>query len=137
MKLNDFLSMPELYKKIEHDQAVVNAMRARLYSPKGLDTREKVQASASGPELNDIVIDMQIRIDKQVAYLDGLRKEAEALINSKVTGDEQLILLLHYVDFISWADIVAITDKSPATVYRYRSGAIDKLFNITEVFKKE
>ena len=124
----DFIAIPARYAEIERDRKRVAAMRARLYSPKGLDTREKVQSSGHDSMLADTVIDMQQKVDEKAEAFNEVIAEAEQLIYEHLTGDLLFIMRLRYVDVLSWEDISKVSLYSPATLYRYRREAIAILF---------
>lgn len=125
----EFLSLPELYKRLKKDTERVNNMRDRLYTPKGLDTRDKVQSSGGKSMLAEIVIDMQQKLDDRMADFNRMKVEAAAMIADKLDDDTALVIRLRYVECISWSEIQAILDCSPATLYRCRKTAIHVLFN--------
>lgn len=124
----EFLSLPELYKQLKKDTERVNNMRDRLYTPKGLDTRDKVQSSGKSM-LAEIVIDMQQKLDARISDFNRMTAEAAAMIADKLDDDTALVIRLRYVECISWSEIQAILDCSPATLYRCRKTAIHVLFN--------
>lgn len=125
----EFLSLPVLYKQLKKDTERVNNMRDRLYTPKGLDTRDKVQSSGGKSMLAEIVIDMQQKLDTRKADFNRMKVEAAAMIADKLDDDTALVIRLRYVECISWSEIQAILDCSPATLYRCRKTAIHVLFN--------
>ena len=125
----EFLSLPVLYKQLKKDTERVNNMRDRLYTPKGLDTRDKVQSSGGKSMLAEIVIDMQQKLDDRITDFNRMKVEAAAMIADKLDDDTALVIRLRYVECISWSEIQAILDCSPATLYRCRKTAIHVLFN--------
>ena len=125
---SELLALPDMYNRIEQDKLRVHNMRARLYSPKGLDTRDKVQSSGGNNMLAETVIDMQQKLDKRINDFDIMRAEADKLIAGKLSDDTALVMRLRYVDCFNWSEISAMLDYSPATLYRYRRTALKILF---------
>ena len=125
----DFIKLPDIYADIERDRKRIDLMRSRLYSPKGLDTRDKVQSSGGANMLAEIVIDLQQKLDARVDVYEALKAEADDLIKSKLDDDTALVMRLRYIEAITWSEIAAILDYSEATLYRYRRQALDKLFS--------
>lgn len=125
---SELLALPDMYNRIEQDKLRVHNMRARLYSPKGLDTRDKVQSSGGNNMLAETVIDMQQKLDKRINDFDIMRAEADKLIAGKLADNTALVMRLRYVDCFNWSEISAILDYSPATLYRYRRTALKILF---------
>lgn len=128
MTKTELLKLPDIYLRIEQDKQRIHNMRARLYSPKGLDTRDKVQSSGGNGMLAETVIDMQQKLDKRISEFDTLRAEADKMIAGRLKDDTALVMRLRYVDCCNWAEISAMLDYSPATLYRYRRIALDILF---------
>ena len=126
---NDFIKLPDIYNELERDRRRVDIMRSRLYSPKGLDTRDKVQSSRGANMLAEIVIDLQQKIDARTEAYEYMKAEADGLIQSKLQDEVALIMRLRYIEAINWSEIAAMLDYSPATLYRYRRQALDILFN--------
>ena len=124
---DDLNRIPELAKEIDSEQARVDAMRAKLYSPHGFDTKEKVQTSGSQDTLADLVIDLQQQVDDKRSELVGMIQLAKELINH-LKGEDRVIMLLRYVDCESWQDISEILNYSLPTLYRRRSELLDILY---------
>ena len=128
MTEEEFLKLPGIYERIKQDTARIEKMRARLYSPKGLDTRDKVQTSGGSNMLAETVIDLQQKLDAKVEAFNKLTAEAGLMISDNLEGDTALVMRLRYVDCFSWAEISAMLDISEPTLYRYRRVALEIIF---------
>ena len=130
MTKDELLKLPEIYAGIERDRKRIDIMRSRLYSPKGLDTRDKVQSSGGNSMLAETVIDLQQKLDARVREADRLRAEADRMISRELSDsiDLALVMKLRYIQCLSWAHISEWLQYSPATLYRYRREALSILF---------
>lgn len=128
MTKEELLALPGIYEKIRQDSVRIQKMRARLYSPKGLDTRDKVQSSGGNSMLAEVVIDLQQKLDARADAFNRLTAEAGELISDNLEGNSALVMRLRYVDCFNWSEIAAMLDLSPATLYRYRNAALDLIF---------
>lgn len=131
MTRDEFTALPDMAVDIQKRAAQVNRLRNRLISPKGLDTREKVQSSGSGNNMADVLIDMAAELDRVKAEYQSLKAEASDLIDDRLKVCPELILLtsLRYLNNKPWSDVSAIMGYSPATIFRKRDQALDILFN--------
>ena len=79
----------------------------------------------------DVLIDMTADLDALTIQYNGLRAEAEDIIDAKLKEYPELILLtsLRYLSNNKWSDIAAVLGYSPATIYRMNDTAIDIMFN--------
>ena len=125
----ELLSIPRKARDIADEENRIEALRAKLYSPRGLDTSDKVQSSGSQTALADVVIDMRQRLDTKEQELSRLRAEAINLIHgADIDDDERVVLMLRYTECAAWSEITAAIHYSAATVYRIHHAALDKLF---------
>ena len=125
----EFLNIPKLSKEIAEEENRIAVIRAKLYSPRGLDTNEKVQSSGSQTALADVVIDMEQRLEAKKIELSSLRAEALRMIyGADLEDSERLVLMLRYVEDSTWLEITEAIHYSVATVFRIHRAAIDKLF---------
>lgn len=129
MTKDELLKLPDMAASIANEGKRIEAMRARLYSPKGLDTRDKVQSSGGNNMLAETVIDLQNKLDARIEKYEQLRAEAYVMIERALTGDMYYVMSLRYVDALSWAEVASIVNVSAATVYRKHRAALSKLFN--------
>ena len=127
----EFLSIPKMARDIAEEKNRIAVMRAKLYSPRGLDTSDKVQSSGSQTALADIVIDKEQRLESRVCELDRLREEAERIIlgNDILSDDEIMLMLLRYSDCKTWREITETIHYGIATTYRMNRNALDILFD--------
>ena len=125
----EFLTIPKMAREISEEEDRVAVMRAKLYSPRGLDTSEKVQSSGSQSHLADIVIDMEQALDARKAELESLRAEALILIDSaELSVEERALMFLRYAEDRSWRDITETIHYAAATTFRMHRSALDKIF---------
>lgn len=126
----DFLSIPKVAKEIQDEENRIAVMRSKLYSPRGLDTSDKVQSSGSQTALADIVIDMEQKLEARETELERLQVQAQELIQGSelLDGDTIVLMLLRYTANARWSDIAETMHYGIATIYRMHSSAIDILF---------
>ena len=133
MTREELLSIPRRAQDIADEQNRIEVMKAKLYSPRGLDTSDKVQSSGSQTALADIVIDMEQRLDTKRQELSKLREEAANLIyKADIDDDERVVLALRYTEIMTWHEITSAIHYSIATAYRIHRAALDKLFEEVE-----
>ena len=127
----EFLSIPKISKELKDEQNRIAVMRSKLYSPRGLDTSDKVQSSGSQTALADIVIDMEGKLDNKELELRHLQDEARCAIlgNDTLSNDEVMLMLLRYTEGASWQEISETIHYSIAQVFRYHRIALDILFD--------
>ena len=119
--------IPKMAREIEHEKDKIQAMRTRLTSPKGLDTRDKVQTSGSEISLADVVIDAQQMLDKKEQKLRVYQDDARILIK-RLEGEEWQLMTLRYVMALEWTDISRMMNYSARTIYRMHSRVMAELF---------
>ena len=126
----DFLAIPRMAKEIADEENRIAVMRSKLYSPKGLDTSEKVQSSGSQSHLADIVIDMEQALEEKKRELDWLKTEALTLVDEteELSGEERAIMVLRYEEDRTWPEITETIHYAVATVFRMHRTALDKIF---------
>ena len=129
MTKEEFLSIPKRAREIEDEDNRIEVMKSKLYSPRGLDTNEKVQSSGSQTALADVVIDMEQRLEAKKIELSSLRAEALQMIyGAYLTDSERLVLILRYTEDSAWSEITEAIHYSVATVFRIHRAAVEKLF---------
>lgn len=129
MTKEEFLSIPKRAREIEDEDNRIEVMKSKLYSPRGLDTNEKVQSSGSQTALADVVIDMEQRLEAKKIELSRLRAEALQMIyGAYLTDSERLVLMLRYTEDSAWSEITEAIHYSVATVFRIHRAAVEKLF---------
>lgn len=119
--------IPKMAREIEHEKDKIQAMRTRLTSPKGLDTRDKVQTSGSEISLADVVIDAQQMLDKKEQKLRVYQDDARILIK-RLEGEDWQLMTLRYVMALEWTDISRMMNYSARTIYRMHSRVMAELF---------
>lgn len=131
MTREQFIALPDMAADIQRRAAQVNRLRARLTSPKGLDTREKVQSSGGNNNMADVLIDMAAELDNIRAIYQKQLEEAQDLIDDRLKSYPDLILLtsLRYLSNRPWSDIRAIMGYSNATIFRKHDAALAILFD--------
>ena len=129
----ELLSIPQMAREIENEDARIETMRSRLYSPKGLDTTETVQSSGSNQNaLADVVIDLQQKLDEKKMELVRLQNEVVEMIYHELDLEdrERIIFLLRYTErCLGWKDIAAMTHYAESTVYRKHEQVLGKIYS--------
>ena len=124
----EFLTIPKMAREISEEEDRVAVMRAKLYSPRGLDTSEKVQSSGSQSHLADIVIDMEQALDARKAELESLSEALILIDSAELSGEERALMFLRYAEDRSWRDITETIHYAAATTFRMHRSALDKIF---------
>ena len=133
MTRDELLSIPGRARDIADEQNRIEVMKAKLYSPRGLDTSDKVQSSGSQTALADVVIDMEQKLDTKKRELSELINEALSMIyKADLENDERVVLMLRYTEIMSWHEITETIHYGIATAYRIHRAALDKLFKEVE-----
>lgn len=123
------LSIPDTIKELKQEKNRVDALREKLYSPRGLDTSEKVQSSGSQTELADVVIDLEQKLDEKLRMLSVLQREAEAMFREEELAQEDFILMmLRYYEGDSWAEISKAMCWSESTIYRRHHELLEQIY---------
>ena len=141
----EFLTIPKMAREISEEEDRVAVMRAKLYSPRGLDTSEKVQSSGSQSHLADIVIDMEqalagqendlyLRVKTLFGTMDRVIPvgfsigSAAAFAENLALLEERALMFLRYAEDRSWRDITETIHYAAATTFRMHRSALDKIF---------
>lgn len=127
---DELLKIPQLAKEIASDADRIEAMRSALTSPKGFDSREKVQTSGSQDSaLVDVIIDLEQQLDEKRGMLSVLKRQAQAAINmTGLTGDDSILMQLRYVHVYSWETVEQLMHYSRATVFRRHSEVLKIMY---------
>lgn len=127
---DELLSIPPLAREVEQEAERINSMRARLTSPKGFDSRERVQTSGSQDNaLVDVIIDLSQQLEDKQGMLDLLEREArQAIDRAGLTGEDRALMVLRYVEAYTWEDVEQTMHYSRATVFRRHKEAMTKLY---------
>ena len=135
MTREEFIALPDMAAEIWRRSQQIQRLKSRLTSPKGLDTREKVQSSGSGSNMADVMVDMQADVDIMLSVYNSMIEEASELIDDKLKGYPELMLLtsLRYLKSRKWSEITAIMGYAPSTVFRMKDQALALLFNGEEL----
>ena len=131
MTREDFIALPDMAAEIQKRTAQVQRLRSRLTSPKGLDTREKVQTSGGNNNMADVMVDMAAELDALTCIYRDKLDEAAELIDTKLKDYPELILLtsLRYIKGAKWSDVTAVMGYSTSTVFRMKDQALELIFN--------
>ena len=131
MTREDFIALPDMAAEIQKRTAQVQRLRSRLTSPKGLDTREKVQSSGGNNNMADVMVDMAADLDALTCIYKDKLDEAAELIDAKLKEYPELVLLtsMRYIKGAKWSDVTAVMGYSPSTVFRMKDQALDIIFN--------
>ena len=132
----EILSIPPRIKDIAKQRDRIEALREKLYSPRGLDTNEKVQSSGGeSAALADIVIDMQQDLNEEQETLNDIRARAAEIIET-LPDEQKYVMRLRYLDtdaagepiVHSWPEIAGVMFYSTPTTYRKHDEAMAILF---------
>ena len=123
-------SIPGIAREIEQEAERINSMRSRLTSPKGFDSRERVQTSGSQDSaLVDVIIDLGQQLDDKRGMLDLLERQAMQLIDrAGLAGEDRALMVLRYVEAYSWEDVEKTMHYSRATVFRRHRDIMEALY---------
>lgn len=127
---NELLSIPQLAKEIKAEEDRIEAMRSAITSPKGFDSRERVQTSGSQDSaLVDVIIDLEQQLEEKRGMLSVLKRQAQQAINmSGLTGDDSILMSLRYVHVYSWETVEQLMHYSRATVFRRHSEVLKMMY---------
>ena len=127
---SEMQSIPQLAREIEAEASRIESMRQRLISPKGFDSRERVQTSGSQDNaLVDVIIDLEQQLEDKRGMFETLRREAKQLITrSALIGEDRAIMMMRYVEAYSWETIEEVMHYSRASVFRRHREILDELF---------
>lgn len=128
------LAVPDMVKEIRREQQRIDALREKLYSPRGLDTGEKVQSSGGSQEaLADVVIDLEQALDEKRCELKGVQKEVEKMFRDAGLAQEDFILMmLRYYEGLSWGEITKAMCWSEATIFRRHHDILEQIYGEEE-----
>ena len=127
---NELLNIPTLAREVENEQARIDSMRSMLTSPKGFDSRERVQSSGSQQNaLVDVIIDLEQQLDEKRGMLKALEREArQTFARAGLTGEDSALMILRYVQAYSWETVEQMLHYSRATIFRRHSDIIKRLY---------
>lgn len=131
---NELLSIPQLAREVEKEEARIESMRAKLTSPKGFDSRERVQSSGSqNNALVDVIIDLEQQLSEKRGMLSVLERQAQALINrAGLTGEDSALMVMRYVEAYSWETVEELMHYSRATVFRRHNELLIRIYGAQE-----
>ncbi len=128
----ELLSIPQMARDIEAEDERIMTMKSRLYSPKGLDTSEKVQSSGGNQTaLADVVIDLEQKLDLKKMALERLQDEVVEMVYHELDLEdvERIIFLLRYTErCLGWRDIAAMIHYGESTVYRKHDEVLRRIY---------
>lgn len=127
---SELLMIPELAREVESEAARIDDMRARLTSPKGFDSREKVQTSgAQNSALVDVIIDLEQQLDEKRSMLSVLKRQAQAtFLNAHLQGEDSALMVLRYVEAYSWETVAELMHYGRATMFRRHKEILERLY---------
>lgn len=131
---NELLGIPQLAREVESEQTRIDSMRGMLVSPKGFDNRERVQTSGSQQSaLVDVIIDLEQQLDEKRGMLRTLEREAQHMFTrAGLTGEDNALMVLRYVQAYSWETVEQLMHYSRATIFRRHSDIIKRLYGEAE-----
>lgn len=131
---SELLNIPQLAREVEAEENRIETMRAHLVSPKGFDSRERVQSSGSQQNaLVDVIIDLEQQLEEKKETLAVLERQAQELIKSRgLTGEEHALMVMRYVQACSWEVIERLMNYSRATVFRRHNDIIRSIYGEEE-----
>lgn len=125
---NELMAIPVMVRDIERSRARVEKMRAKLYSPQGFDSREKVQTSGTQrDELVDMVMDFEAKLEAEEQDVAELQQEAIALFET-LEPEPKLLMTLRYIGAQSWPEIAEVMNYSPPSLFRRHRLIMSELF---------
>lgn len=125
---NELMAIPVMIRDIERSKARIEKMRAKLYSPQGFDSREKVQTSGTQrDELVDMVMDFEAKLEAEEKDVAELKQEAIALFET-LEPEQKLLMTLRYIGAQSWPEIAEVMNYSPPSLFRRHRQIMSELF---------
>ena len=125
---NELMAIPVMIRDIKRSKARIEKMRARLYSPQGFDSREKVQTSGTQrDELVDMVMDFEAKLEAEEKDVAELKQEAIALFET-LEPEQKLLMTLRYIGAQSWPEIAEVMNYSPPSLFRRHRQIMSELF---------
>ena len=122
------MAIPVMIRDIKRSKARIEKMRARLYSPQGFDSREKVQTSGTQrDELVDMVMDFEAKLEAEEKDVAELKQEAIALFET-LEPEQKLLMTLRYIGAQSWPEIAEVMNYSPPSLFRRHRQIMSELF---------
>lgn len=122
------MAIPVMIRDIERSKARIEKMRAKLYSPQGFDSRERVQTSGTQrDELVDMVMDFEAKLEAEEQDVMELKQQAVALFE-ELESEPKLLMTLRYIGAQSWSEIAEVMNYSPPSLFRRHRQIMDELF---------
>lgn len=131
---SELLSIPQLAREVEKEQARIESMREKLTSPKGFDSRERVQSSGSQQSaMVDVIIDLEQQLEEKRSVLSVMERQAQNMINrSGLAGEDSALMVMRYVEAYSWETVEQLMHYSRATVFRKHNEIMARLYGTQE-----
>ena len=125
---NELMAIPVMIRDIKRSKERIEKMRAKLYSPQGFDSREKVQTSGTQrDELVDMVMDFEAKLEAEEKDVAELKQEAIALFET-LEPEQKLLMTLRYIGAQSWPEIAEVMNYSPPSLFRRHRHIMSELF---------
>lgn len=109
MKIKDYLRRAyRLNEKIDSDLRELEQTNSILYNISASYEGDRVQTSMTGDKIPNAIarlIELKELIDKEVDDFVDLKVEIRELIEQLTNPDENLIMRMRYIEFLSWNDI--------------------------------
>lgn len=121
-----------LIEKIEKKKQYIAFCEERSHSIPGQDfSQERVDCSPSyeAPFVKWVLrgLDAERELKELEASASIVKVEIESSISKMINEDERLILILHYLDWLSWSEIEDAMYASKSTLMRLHRRALDNL----------
>jgi len=121
-----------LIEKIEKKKQYIAFCEERSHSIPGQDfSQERVDCSPSyeAPFVKWVLrgLDAERELKELEASASAVKGEIESSISKMVNEDERLVLILHYIDWLSWSEIEDAMYASKSTLMRLHRRALDNL----------
>ena len=125
---NELMAIPVMIRDIKRSKERIEKMKAKLYSPQGFDSREKVQTSGTQrDELVDMVMDFEAKLEAEEKDVAELKQEAIALFET-LEPEQKLLMTLRYIGAQSWPEIAEVMNYSPPSLFRRHRQIMSELF---------
>jgi DNA-binding Lrp family transcriptional regulator len=125
---NELMAIPVMIRDIKRSKERIEKMKAKLYSPQGFDSREKVQTSGTQrDELVDMVRDFEAKLEAEEKDVAELKQEAIALFET-LEPEQKLLMTLRYIGAQSWPEIAEVMNYSPPSLFRRHRHIMSELF---------
>lgn len=124
----ELMALPLKVRDIERAKLRIEKMRTKLYSPKGFDSRERVQTSGSQRDaMADMVIDLEMKVQAEQEDVEKLTDAAGKMF-TELDPEAKQLMTMRYIGALSWPDIAEVMHYSPPSLFRKHRAVLCELY---------